>query len=369
MQARRIALFLLAALFAAVGARTARAERVKDLATFEGARSNQLTGYGVVVGLAGTGDGDLEYALQAVRSAATRLGANVPANPRPSLKNAAAVLVTADLPPFAKPGQTIDVTVSAIGKAKSLRGGTLILTRLAGADGQTYALAQGNLAVGGLGVEGRDGSKVVINVPSAGRIPDGATVERPAPATLGSAAAITLLLRRADFTDATRIAAAINRSLGRPAATPRDPSAVDVAAPPDPAQRMDLMAKLEAVEVSPDAAAARVVVNARTGTIVISGAVRVAPAAVAHGSLIVRIDEKPEVSQPFPLSGGRTQTVQRSTVSVEQEPVRAFVFAPGVALPDIVAAINRVGAAPADLVAILEALKQAGALKAELVIL
>lgn len=366
---RAATLVVLTALFVAMGVRTGRAERVKDLATFEGVRSNQLVGYGVVVGLTGTGDDNLEYVLQGVRSATQRLGINVPTAPRPSLKNSAAVLVTADLPAFAKPGQTIDVTISAVGKAKSLRGGTLIMTRLVGADGDTYAVAQGSLTVGGLSADGRDGSKVVVNTPSSGRIPDGATVERAAPSVLGGAGSLTLNLRRADFTDATRVAAAINRALARPLARALDPVSIAISAPDEPSQRMAVMAAVETVSIETDTPPARIIINARTGTIVIGGGVRVQPAAVAHGSLTVRISEDPQVSQPAPLSRGQTAVVADSGVSVDQEPARAFLFNPGVKLSDIVDAINRVGASPSDLVAILEALKQAGALKAELVVI
>lgn len=343
--------------------------RIKDLADFEGVRPNPLTGFGLVVGLAGTGDDNLDYAIQATRSAAQRLGLSLPPTSRQGLKNAAAVMVVAELPPFARPGQRIDVTVSAIGKARSLRGGTLLLTELKGPDGQVYALAQGSLAVGGLGVDARDGSRVTINVPSSGRIPDGATVERAAPAALGATPDLMLALRRPDFTDAQSVAAAINARLGPGSARALDSVGVAIAAPPDPAARAQIIALVEGLPVATAPAAARVVVNARTGTIVIGGAVRVAPAAVAHGSLTVRIEEEPFVSQPAPFSRGRTVEASDSRIEVDQPPARAFVFAPGAALSDVVDAINRVGASPADLVAILEALKQAGALKAELVII
>jgi flagellar P-ring protein precursor FlgI len=343
--------------------------RIKDLADFEGVRSNPLTGFGLVVGLAGTGDDNLDYAIQATRSAAQRLGVSLPPASRQGLKNSAAVMLIAELPAFARPGQRIDVTVSAIGKAKSLRGGTLLLAELKGPDGQVYALAQGSLAVGGLGVDARDGSRVTINVPSSGRIPDGATVERAAPAALDAAPVLTLALRRPDFTDAQAVAAAINARLGPGRARALDSVAVALDAPADPAGRAALIGRIEGIEIAPSPAAARVIVNARTGTIVIGGAVRVAPAVVAHGSLTVRIEEEPFVSQPAPFSQGRTVEASDSRIEVEQPPAQAFVFAPGAALSDVVDAINRVGASPSDLVAILEALKQAGALKAELVII
>ena len=342
--------------------------RIKDLADFEGVRANPLTGFGLVVGLAGTGDDNLDYAIQATRSATQRLGLSLPPASRQGLKNSAAVMIIAELPAFARPGQRIDVTVSAIGKAKSLRGGTLLLSELRGPDGQVYALAQGSLAVGGLGVDARDGSRVTINVPSSGRIPDGATVERAAPAALGQGGPLILALKRPDFSDAQAVAAAINAQLGPGRARALDSVAVAIEAPDDPTARAALIGRIEPLEIRPAAAAARVIVNARTGTIVIGGAVRVSPAAVAHGSLTVRIEEEPFVSQPAPFGQGRTVIASDSRIDVDQPPARAFVFAPGAALSDIVDAINRVGASPADLVAILEALKQAGALKAELVI-
>ncbi len=360
---------VVAAALAVMGAHAAHSERIKDVADFAGVRGNHLVGYGIVVGLNGTGDDNLEYTLQSVRSAAQRLGITIPAGARASLKNSAAALITAELPPFAKPGQRIDVEVAAIGKAKSLRGGTLMMAQLQGADGQTYAIAQGSLAVGGLGVEGHDGSKITINVPSAGRIPDGATVERAVETGFAAGEGLTLNLKRADFTDATRVASAIERALGPHSARTLDAVSILIPAPPDPSTRIALMSRIEGIEIATDTPPARVIVNARTGTIVIGAGVRVSPAAVAHGNLIVRIAEDLDVSQPLPLSQGRTVVTPRSNVSVEQEPARMFLFNPGVALSDLVDAVNRVGASPSDLVAILEALKQAGALKAELIVI
>jgi flagellar P-ring protein precursor FlgI len=359
----------LALALALADARAAHAARIKDIADFQGVRSNALVGYGIVVGLSGTGDDNLEYTLQSVRSAAQRLGVTIAPGARASLKDSAAVMLTAELPPFAKPGQRIDVEVAAIGKAKSLRGGTLMLAQLQGADGQTYAIAQGSLAVGGLGVEGHDGSKVTINIPSSGRIPDGATVERAVETGFAGGAGLTLNLKRADFTDAMHVARAIDRLLGPGAARVQDAVSILIPAAPDPAARIGLMARIEGLDIATDMPPARVIVNARTGTIVIGGGVRVSPAAVAHGNLIVRIAEDLEVSQPAPLSPGKTAIVPHSSISVEQEPARMFLFNPGVELTDIVDAVNRVGASPSDLVAILEALKQAGALKAELIVI
>lgn len=342
----------------------AHADRIKDIATFGGVRANALTGYGIVVGLTGTGDDNLDYTVQSMRSAAQRFGVTLPPGIAPGLKNAAAVIVTAELPAFAKPGQRLDVTVSALGKAKSLRGGTLLLSPLLGADGEAYALAQGNLSVGGFGAEGRDGSKLVVNTPSSGRIPGGASVERAVPSPFADGDALTLDLREPDFTTAQAIARAIG-----PAAQAVDATTVRITAPPALRDRIALAAKIEALDIAVDAPPARVIVNARTGTVVIGSGVRVLPTAIAHGSLTVRVTETLTASQPNPEAAGRTVVLPRSDVAVEAPPARAALFAPGVALADIVRAINALGVAPGDLVAILEALKAAGALRAELVVI
>ena len=356
-------------LFAALLPAPARADRIKDLGAFQGIRANQLTGYGVVVGLPGTGDDNLEYTVQSLKAVASRFGLQLPQGVNPSMKNAAVVLITAELPPFAKPGQRLDITVASMGKAKSLRGGSLILTPLYGADNQVYAMAQGNLAVGGLGAEGADGSKIVINIPSTGRIPDGATVERPVQTGFASAPTLTFDLQRADWTTAQNVAGAINKALGAGAATAIDAVSVQVAAAPGAQTRSAIMARIENLDVTAAEPAAKVIVNARTGTVVISSAVRVGPAAVTHGKLTVRIDEGQKVVQPGPFSAGQTATEQHSRVSVDEEKRPMFLFAPGPRLSDVVKAVNAIGASPADLVAILEALKEAGALKAELVVL
>ncbi|PTQ08268.1 flagellar biosynthesis protein FlgI [Sphingomonas oleivorans] len=356
-----IALLLLAA--------PVEATRIKDLGTFQGLRTNQLTGYGIVVGLAGTGDDSLDYATQGMKGVASRFGFNLPAGINPALKNAAAVMVTANLPAFVKPGQPLDVTVSALGKAKSLRGGTLLMTPLRGADNQIYAMAQGNLAVGGLGIEAADGSKVSVNVPSAGRIPGGATVERAVDAGFATAPELLFNLAEADLTTVRRVADAINRSVGPGRARAIDAVSVAIAAPQGAEVRTALMGQIENLAVDPADAAARVIVNARTGTIVINGAVRIAPAAITHGKLTVRVDEKPMVVQPAPFSRGQTAVEPSSTIDVEEETRQMFAFQPGASLAEIVKAVNAIGASPADLVAILEALKQAGAMKAELVVL
>jgi flagellar P-ring protein precursor FlgI len=347
------------------------ADRVKDLASIAGVRSNQLVGYGLVVGLDGTGDqtSQVQFTVQSLKSMLARYGVTIPPGVNLQPKNVAAVSVHAELPPFAKTGQTIDVTVSSLGNAKSLRGGSLLMTPLKGADGRVYAVAQGNLIVGGFGVSGNDGSKITVNIPSAGRIPDGASVERTVANPFATGDNIVLNLRSADFTTANRLAEAINRTIGPGAARALDGASVQVSAPNDVSQRVAFVSLLENIEVNPGEAAARIIVNSRTGTIVIGSHVRVMPAAVTHGSLSVTISEKPVVSQPPPLSRGATTVVPSSTIQVEQAKNRMFLFDPGVQLNEIVRAVNQVGAAPGDLVAILEALKQAGALRAELIVI
>lgn len=344
------------------------AERVRDLGAFQGVRSNQLTGYGVVVGLSGTGDDSLEYLTQAMHGVSGRVGVQLPPGVNPALKNAAAVMITADLPAFAKPGQRIDVTVSAIGKAKSLRGGALIMTPLYGADGQIYAMAQGNLAVGGLGVSGADGSKLTVNVPTVGRIADGASVERTVATGYDAAEALHWNLYQADFLTATRVRDAVNKRWPGTAAIV-DGVTLSLRLPAAPDARASQMAAIEMLDVTPGEASARVVVNSRSGTVVINSAVRLYPAAISHGKLTVRIDESPTVVQPAPMSRGQTAVQQDSAIDVEQEGDRVVHFKPGATLARLVDALNLLGVSPPDLVAILEALKQAGALKAEMVVI
>ena len=349
-----------------------QAERLKDIASIQGVRSNQLIGYGLVVGLNGTGDQTTQtpFTLQTFNNMLTQFGIKVPANiGSVQLKNVAAVSIQADLPPFAKPGQTIDITVSSIGNAKSLRGGSLLLTPLKGIDGNIYAIAQGNLVVGGFDASGNDGSRVTVNVPSSGRIPSGATVERAVPSAFNQGNSLTLNLNRPDFTTAKNIVDRINDLLGPGVANAVDAASVRISAPLDPNQRVDYIAILENLEIDLGQAAARVIINSRTGTIVIGQNVRVAPAAVTHGSLMVSISEDPIVSQPAPFSEGQTVVVPNSRVQAEQERNPMFKFAPGTTLDEIVRAVNQVGAAPSDLMAILEALKQAGALQAELIVI
>ncbi len=348
----------------------ASAERIKDVASVAGVRSNQLIGYGLVVGLDGTGDSSNQpFTVQSLTNMLAQLGVVIPANVKPQLKNAAAVIISAELPAFSKPGQTIDVTVSSLGNSKSLRGGTLLMSPLKGADGQVYAIAQGNLVVGGFGADGADGSRVTVNIPSAGRIPNGATVERSVPSPFDKGESLTLNLNTADFTTASRIVESINRNLGKDTATALDGGSVKVRAPHDPDKKVMFVSMLENLPVEPGEAPARVIINSRTGTVVIGDHVRVLPAAVSHGSLTVTISETPAVSQPGPLSGGKTAVVPQSSVSVSQDGSRMFLFEPGITLDEIVRAVNQVGAAPGDLVAILEALRVAGALHAELLVI
>ncbi len=350
------------------------ADRIKDIATVTGVRSNQLFGYGLVVGLDGTGDQTTQtpFTVQSIANMLARFGVTIPAGAvaQLQLKNVAAVTVTADLPPFSKPGQTIDVTVASIGNASSLRGGQLLMTPLHGLDGEVYAFAQGSMVVSGFGVSGKDGSRISLNVPSSGRIPNGANVEREVPTKFGQDPYLFLNLNTPDFTTAARVAAGINKILGAGVAEATDPVSVKVLAPTNAEQRIAYLATLEAIEVEPGEAPARVIINSRTGTVVISSHVQVTAAAVAHGSLSVTITERQDVSQPNSFTKGTTATVTpRSDINVQQADARMFVFQAGVNLDEIVRAVNRVGAAPGDLVAILEALRQAGALRAELVVI
>ena len=363
------ALVLLLVLFAPVS--FAEPQRLKDISSVSGVRSNHLLGYGLVVGLDGTGDSTSQtpFTIQSFRNMLGQFGIQIPANLSPQLENVAAVSVHSELPAFAKPGQNIDVTVSSLGNAESLRGGTLLLTQLRGADGQVYALTQGNLVVGGFGAEGADGSSVTVNVPSVGRIPNGGTVERASPDGFSSGEALTFNLHRGDFTTALRVAESINDIFGPQVATTLDATSIKVRAPSDSNQRVSFMAALENLEVEPASAPAKVIINSRTGTIVIGELVQVTPAAVTHGSLSVTISESFGVSQPEPFSDGETVVVPESDLEVVQDQNRMFVFAPGVNLQEIVAAVNEVGAAPGDLMAILEALKEAGALRAQIVVI
>jgi flagellar P-ring protein precursor FlgI len=349
----------------------AHAERIKDLAQVQGVRTNQLVGYGLVVGLDGTGDqtSQAPFTIQSLTNMLAQMGVVVPTNVTPQLKNIAAVSVTAVLPAFVKPGQTIDITVNSLANAKSLRGGSLLVTPLHGLDGQIYAVAQGNLLVSGFGVQGNDGSKLTVNVPSSGRIPNGATVERAVPTQLAQGDSIILNLNDPDFTTATRLAASVNKGIGEGVASIIDGGSVRVHAPIDITQRVAFLSTVENLDVDPASAPARVIINSRTGTVVISSHVKVSPAAVSHGSLTVSVKEEQVVSQPGPLSKGTTTVINNSAINVDQGSNRMFLFNAGVDLEQIVHAVNEVGAAPGDLVAILEALKEAGALQAELIVI
>ena len=349
----------------------AHAERIKDITEIQGVRSNQLVGYGLVVGLDGTGDQTAQtpFTVQSLKSMLSQYGITLPANVNPQVKNVAAVSIHADLPPFAKIGQSIDVTVSSLGNAKSLRGGSLLMTPLKGADGNIYAMAQGNLTVGGLGVEGLDGSRVTINVPSVGRIPNGATIERELTNPFAVGNHIILNLKRPDFTTAKRLSDTINHVLGPDNAFAQDSVTIKVNAPKDVSQRVGFMSFIENLEFQPGEAAAKVIVNSRTGTVVIGNHVRVYSAAVSHGNMTVTITNTNQVSQPNAFSDGETVETVQSDIEVTQDNNRMFLFNTGVTLDQIVRAVNQVGASPGDLVAILESLKQVGALSAELIVI
>jgi len=350
-------------------ANTADAARIKDIASVQGVRSNQLVGYGLVVGLPGTGEKSSKFTEQAFATMLRNFGINIPQGQTLKIKNVAPVAITAELQAFAKRGQKIDITVSAIGEAKSLRGGELLQTFLKGVDGKVYALAQGSLVVGGLGAEGADGSKVVINTPTVGRIANGAIVEREVISPFSQGDTITFNLHDSDFTTAKLMADTINNLVGPNTASLLDATSVQVLAPRNISQRVSYLSTLENLEFRPARSGAKIIVNSRTGTIVVGQDVRLLPTAITHGGISVTISENREVSQPNPFAGGDTEVVENSIVNVTQEDSRMFRFDTGISLNDLVRAVNEVGLAPGDLMAILEALKQAGALQGELVII
>lgn len=362
-------LWLLMALVAACVTGPAHALRIKEVAAVQGVRSNQLTGYGLVVGLDGTGDQttQMPYTSQAMSNYLQQMGISLPpgAAGQLQLKNVAAVIVTAQLPAFAQPGQQIDVNVSSIGNAKSLKGGTLIGTPLRGVDGEIYALAQGNMVVGGAGASA-GGSKVQINHLSAGRIPLGAQVERTVPTPLNEGDTINLGLNASDFQTARRVAQAINTKLGSGLATALDGRTVQVRAPIDPGARVGFIADLEELPLESSTPAAKVVINARTGSVVLNQAVTLGPCAIAHGNLSITISSRPVISQPAPFSQGQTVVEQQSDIRINQEPGNVIQMPPSPQLADVVKALNSLGATPGDLLAILQAIKAAGALNAEL---
>jgi flagellar P-ring protein precursor FlgI len=368
---------LIAFCLLAVGA--AQADRVKDLATLAAQRPNQLIGYGLVVGLQGTGDdASVPFTTQSMKAMLSQMGVRIDGPltdfetaataARVDIKNTAAVLVTADLPGFAKPGQRIDINVSAIGKATNLRGGSLIMTAMRGVDGEIYALAQGALTATGIDASAA-GSKVSIGVPTSARIPGGAIVERIVDTPFETAENVIYNIRENDFSTTTAIVNAINQKFGGDVAQAIDGVSVSVRAPKNLNQRVAFMSMVEALEITPGEPPARVVINSRTGTVVINRAVRVTAAAVSHGTISVAITATNEVSQPNILAGGQTQAVQNADIAVAEPNKPMFLFQPGVELRQIVDAVNQVGASPSALIAILEALKSSGSLRAELVII
>ena len=357
---------------------TAHADRIKDLTSMAAMRGNQLIGYGLVVGLQGTGDKKATFTSQSMKTLLNRMGlnqdndidkfSNAIASGSDELANVAAVMITADLPGMSKPGQRIDINVSAIGAASSLRGGNLLLTSLRGVDGQIYALAQGALTSTGIDAGGA-GSKVAIGVTTSARIPGGATVERVVPNSFDKSDNVLLNLRESDFTTANSIMQAINAKFGADVANALDGVSIVVRAPMDISQRVSFMSMIENIDVQPGEPPARVVVNARTGTVVISRNVKVTAAAVTHGTITVSVAMTNEVSQPGAFSGGTTQGVQNAEIKVGEPNKPMFLFQPGVDLRQIVDAVNQVGATPSALIAILEALKSSGSLRAELLVI
>lgn len=349
---------------------SAQAERIKDIASIAGVRDNQLVGYGLVVGLDGTGDQTTStpFTIQSLASMLGQLGVNIPPGASLQLKNVAAVIVTATLPAFVKPGQNIDVTVSSMGNAKSLRGGTLLMTPLKGVDGQIYAVAQGSLLVGGAGAAAA-GSSQQINHLLAGRIPAGATVERSVQSGLNQSDFITLELRQSDFTTANRVAEALDRAFGRGNAQAIDGRVIQVRAPTEANRRVAFLAQLENIQLNPGQASPKVIINARTGSVVMNQLVALDKCAVAHGNLAVTITAEPQVSQPGALSGGQTVVTQTADVQITKDKGELIVMPAAATLGDVVKALNAVGATPQDLLAILQAMKAAGALKADLEII
>ncbi len=365
---RHVPLLLLAA--CAAMPMGAHAERLKDLATIQGVRQNQLIGYGLVVGLDGSGDQTTQtpFTVQSVISMLQSMGVNLPSGTSLQLKNVAAVMVTTSLPAFAQPGQTLDVTVSSMGNAKSLRGGTLLMTPLKGADGQIYGMAQGNVLVGGVGAAA-SGSKAQVNHLSVGRISGGATVERAVPTPLGHGEVVYLELNDTDFSTASRVVEAINRRFGGATAAAQDGRVIRVRAPLNSDERVAFLGALESLNVTPAQMSAKVILNARTGSVVMNQAVMLDSCAVSHGNLSVVINTEPVISQPAPLSGGQTVVTSTSQIDIKKEPGQVLLLKGGTSLADVVKALNAIGATPQDLLAILQAMKAAGSLRAELEII
>ncbi|CDT21510.1 MULTISPECIES: flagellar basal body P-ring protein FlgI [Vibrio] len=362
---KKLTLVLFGMLFLAT---SAHAARIKDVAKVAGVRSNQLVGYGLVTGLPGTGE-TTPFTDQTFNAMLQNFGIQLPPGTKPKTKNVAAVIVTAELPAFSKQGQEVDVTVSSIGSAKSLRGGTLLQTFLKGLDGQVYAVAQGNLVVSGFSAQGNDGSKIVGNNPNVGIISSGATVEQEIPTPFGRGDYITFNLIQSDFTTAQRMADAVNNFLGPQMASAVDATSVKVRAPREISQRVAFLSAIENIEFDPAEGSAKIIVNSRTGTIVVGKHVRLRAAAVTHGGMTVAIKENLNVSQPNAFSGGQTVVVPDSDIEITEGDGKMFKFEPGLTLDDLVRAVNEVGAAPSDLMAILQALKQAGAIEGQLIII
>lgn len=369
LRAALFAAVLATPLLALLGAAPARADAIRDLTSVEGVRNNQLVGYGLVVGLSGSGDQatQVPFTTQSLLNMFQRMGINIPANVASNLqpKNVAAVIVTADLPPFAQPGQAINVTVSAVGNATSLAGGTLLMTPLKGADGQVYAIAQGNVVVSGFGAAS-GGSSTQTNILTAGTIAGGASVERTVASNFDHPGPLTLALDTPSFSTASRIADRINEAFGHGTAVALNGGTVQVQAPGDPGGRTAFVGQVESLDVAPADPPARVVLDSRSGTVVLGQNVTIGPCAVAHGNLSVTIDTKYQVSQPNPLGAGQTVVTAGADVQAKQEKAKLLMFRPGVTLDAVVRALNAVGATPNDLMAILQGMKQAGALHAQI---
>lgn len=355
-----------AVIFMTAASFPAQATRLKDIASIQGIRDNQLLGYGLVVGLSGTGEKNSKFTEQSFRSMLNTFGIKISEGTSLKIKDVAPVAIHATMPPFAKVGQTIDVTVSAIGEAASLRGGTLLQSMLRGVDGNVYAIAQGSLVVGGLGVEGADGSKVTVNTPTVGRVSNGAIIEREVPDNFSNTDSFVFNLNRSDFTTAKNVVDAINDMYGDGSAIAEDSTSIRVSAPRNPAQRVAYLASLENLDIQQGDDSARIVVNSRTGTIVIGSNVRLKPVAVTHGGLTVTVSEDPRVSQPNSFSQGQTTVVPDSQINVEEKKGKMFKFDTGATLDDLVRAVNQVGLAPGDLMSVLEALDKAGAIDGKL---
>jgi len=361
---------LFCCLLLCLGVQAVAADRLKDIVNVGGVRPNQLIGYGIVVGLDGSGDqvSNSPFTGQSLTNMLNQLGVQIPTGTKITPKNVAAVSLTATLQPFARRGQVLDVTVSSIGDAKSLRGGTLLLSPLKGADGQIYAMAQGNVVVGGAGASS-GGSKSQVNQLSVGRIPDGATVEREVPGMLGSGEFINLELREANFTTANHIVQAINKAFGQGTARAVDGGVVEVHAPADSNQRVQFLSRMENIAVDPADVSPLVIINARTGSIVMNQTVRLDPCAVSHGNLSVTINNTPQVSQPNPQSQGQTTTTNQANININSDGGKVLNVPKGANLNQVVNALNSLGATPQDLISILEAMKAAGSLKADLQII